>query len=122
MKKTVWYINATSNHDRPPWEYSGGFIPVGEDPSDWCDLGPTGEHLPYTPKVMANRNKGTVFSMHMACKSDGLSREEGTWTAFYRWDSKKGKFVCTRYRDVLRKQRRIALLQSLKQDLAIAQS
>lgn len=110
MKRTVWYINSTANGDYPPWVRNDGFITTGSPMSHYVD----------------HNTKYAFWALHMATKSDGKPRDEGTWTAFYRWDIKKGKFVCTRYRDVLRKQRRIALLQallqSLKQDLATAQS
>lgn len=101
-RKVQWYINAASNSDQPPWEWSGGFIPVGEYPADWCDLAGDGTRLPYTPEVMANRNKRGI-PMHMAYKTDGLDRDSGVWTAFYRWDAKKQKFICTRYRDYIRR-------------------
>lgn len=105
-RRIVWYINSTENGDQPPWEYSGGFITTDDD---------------RTPAVQAKTNK-LYHPMHMASKCDGLPRHQGVWTAFYRWDSKKEKFVCTRYRDYLRAQRKRALLASLKQDMAIAQS
>ncbi len=106
MKRKVWYINSTANGDYQPWVCYDGFITTNA---------PMGHYVEHNTKY-------PYCALHMASKSDGKTRDEGQWTAFYRWDAKKGKFVCTRYRDVLRKQRRIALLQSLKQDLATVQS
>ena len=106
MKRTVWYINATANGGHPPWVRYDGFITTASPMSHYVE----------------HNTKYPYCALHMATKSDGKPRDKGQWTAFYRWDAKKGKFVCTRYRDVLRKQRRTALLASLKQDLDTVQS
>lgn len=95
--KTELFVNSVNNHSEPPWINGLG----------WCKA--------ITQDLKSYRTEGLGY-LHLATKLNS------SWTAFYRWDTNKGKFICTRYRDVLRKQKKAALLASLKQDLAIAQS
>lgn len=89
-RKVVTYSNCVANGDYFPWTDDGG----------WMNFGDT-----LTEQAKDNiRFPETAF--HLAIKSDGLPRDQGVWTAFYRWDAKKQKFICTRYRDVLRKAKR----------------
>lgn len=102
MARREIYINSASNPWCYPWDdksiYTSGWV-----------------HYDGNINYLAG-NSVVTYPMHVATKFNGK------WTACYKWDRSKGKFVCTRYRDVLRKQKKAALLASLKQDLAIAQS
>lgn len=111
MKRQVeFYINTTGNTRVPPWTKSytnspagGGFIR--------CD------------SFSSEKDLLEYWSSDTRCTRMDLGiRVNGKWVRFHKWNEKKGRFVCTRYRDVLRKQKKAALLASLAQDLAIAQS
>lgn len=110
VRKVELFVNSTGNTRMPPWAESftnspaaGGFILTT---------------YPVTEKELLDY----WSSDKRYSKMDIGVRVDGKWVRFHKWNEKKGRFVCTRYRDVLRKQKKAALLASLEQDLAIAQS
>lgn len=104
--KLVKYVNSTK-HQIDWWPSPGNGWISPASTNDWS----IGYHTEMNIKCVG-------FELHVAFYNPKLKR----FTRVHLWDKKKGKFVCHRHRDYVRQQKRIALLQSLKQDLAIAQS